>query len=184
MRRIKETLNLVDLDYTFQIKLWFQDWRIWMSCCLSCGHSSVSLALRGDSGSSWSVSIMTRKSPNSFWPCWCSSATAPDISSRKCCIVHCRDRPIYRFTDIFPDIQAFDQSVIGFVKIVFFFVTYTIIQSITSSEMCSLHLTHPSLHTPGAVDTHTHTHTPVAVDTHTHTHTLFTQEKLQHDHRM
>ncbi len=27
------------------------------------------------------------------------------------------------------------------------FVTYTIIQSITSSEMCSLHLTHPSVHT-------------------------------------
>ncbi len=27
------------------------------------------------------------------------------------------------------------------------FVTYTIIQSITSSEMCSLHLTHPSAHT-------------------------------------
>ncbi len=40
--------------------------------------------------------------------------------------------------------------------------------------MCSLHLTHPSAHTPGAVDTHTHTwssaHTPEAVDTHTHTH--------------
>ncbi len=33
----------------------------------------------------------------------------------------------------------------------FFFVTYTIIQSITSSEMCSLHLTHPSAHTLGAV---------------------------------
>ncbi len=33
------------------------------------------------------------------------------------------------------------------------FVTYTIIQSITSSEMCSLYLTHPSAHTPGAVDT-------------------------------
>ncbi len=31
------------------------------------------------------------------------------------------------------------------------FVTNTIIQSITSSEMCSLHLTHPSAHTPGAV---------------------------------
>ncbi len=31
------------------------------------------------------------------------------------------------------------------------FVTYTIIQSITSSEMCSLHLTHPSTHTPGVV---------------------------------
>ncbi len=29
--------------------------------------------------------------------------------------------------------------------------------------MCSLHLTHPSTHTPGAVDTHTHTHTPGAV---------------------
>ncbi len=27
------------------------------------------------------------------------------------------------------------------------FVTYTIIQSITSSEICSLHLTHPSAHT-------------------------------------
>ncbi len=31
------------------------------------------------------------------------------------------------------------------------FVTYTIIQSITSSEICSLHLTHPSAHTLGAV---------------------------------
>ncbi len=31
------------------------------------------------------------------------------------------------------------------------FETYTIIQSITSSEMCSLHLTHPSAHTLGAV---------------------------------
>ncbi len=49
--------------------------------------------------------------------------------------------------------------------------------------MCSLHLTHPSAHTPGAVDTHTHTHThleqwthtPGAVDTHTHTHTHLEQ---------
>ncbi len=31
------------------------------------------------------------------------------------------------------------------------FVTCTIIQSITISEMCSLHLTHPSAHTLGAV---------------------------------
>ncbi len=31
------------------------------------------------------------------------------------------------------------------------FVTYTIVQSIMRSEMCSLHLTHPSAHTPGAV---------------------------------
>ncbi len=31
------------------------------------------------------------------------------------------------------------------------FVTYTIIQSITSSEMCSLHLTHPRAHTLGPV---------------------------------
>ncbi len=33
----------------------------------------------------------------------------------------------------------------------FLFVTYTIIQSMTSGEMCSLHLTHPSAHTLGAV---------------------------------
>ncbi len=33
----------------------------------------------------------------------------------------------------------------------FLFVTYTIIQIIASSEMCFLHLTHPSIHTPGAV---------------------------------
>ncbi len=47
---------------------------------------------------------------------------------------------------------------------IFVFVTYTIIQSIiTNSEICALHLTHPSTHTPGAVDTHTHTHTPGAV---------------------
>ncbi len=31
------------------------------------------------------------------------------------------------------------------------YVTYRIIQSKTSSEMCFLHLTHPSTHTPGAV---------------------------------
>ncbi len=31
------------------------------------------------------------------------------------------------------------------------FVTYTIIQSITSSEICALHLTNPSAHAPGAV---------------------------------
>ncbi len=36
-------------------------------------------------------------------------------------------------------------------KKIFLFVTYTIIQSITSSEICSLYLTHPSAHTPGAV---------------------------------
>ncbi len=48
------------------------------------------------------------------------------------------------------------------------FVTYTIIQSITSSKMCSLHLTRPSAHTLGAVDTHTHTH--LEQWTHTHTH--------------
>ncbi len=52
---------------------------------------------------------------------------------------------------------------------IYFFFTYTIIQSITSSEMCSLYLTHPSAYTLGAVDTHTHTHTHTlgAVDTHT-----------------
>ncbi len=32
-------------------------------------------------------------------------------------------------------------------KNIFLFVTYIIIQSITSSEMCSLHLTHSSTHT-------------------------------------
>ncbi len=48
--------------------------------------------------------------------------------------------------------------------------TYTIIQSITSSEMCSLHLTHPSAHTLGAVGT---------------VHSAFdAQEMLQHGHRM
>ncbi len=47
-------------------------------------------------------------------------------------------------------------------------VTYTIIQSITSSEMCSLYLTRPCAHTPGAVDT---VHS--AVDA---------QEVLQHGH--
>ncbi len=43
--------------------------------------------------------------------------------------------------------------------------------------MCSLHLTHPRAHTPGAVDTHTHTwssghtHTHTWSSGHTHTHT-------------
>ncbi len=54
----------------------------------------------------------------------------------------------------------------------FLFVTYTIIQSITSSEICSLYLTHPSAHTPGAVDKHTHTWSSGH------------SEKLQHGHRI
>ncbi len=56
----------------------------------------------------------------------------------------------------FPIFKHF--AIIGY-RFWIFFVIYTIIQSITSSEMCSLYLTHPSAHTPGAVDTHTHTHT-------------------------
>ncbi len=54
--------------------------------------------------------------------------------------------------------------------------------------MCSLHLTHPRAHTPGAVDTHTpgavdtHTHTPGAVDTQTHTHTHTHLEQWTHTH--
>ncbi len=71
-----------------------------------------------------------------------------------------RDRPIYIGLPIFKHF-----TIIGFEKRFFLFVTYTIIQSITSSEMCSLYLTHPRAHTLGAVDTHTDTHT------HTHTHT-------------
>ncbi len=59
---------------------------------------------------------------------------------------------------------------IFFFYIYIFFVRYTIIQSITSSEMCSLHLTHPSAYTFQAVGT---VHS--AVDT---------QEILQHGHRM
>ncbi len=50
------------------------------------------------------------------------------------------------------------------------FVTYTIIQSITSSEMCSLHLTHPSAHTHTHLEQCTHTHTHLEQCTHTHTH--------------
>ncbi len=46
--------------------------------------------------------------------------------------INIRDRRIYRFTDIY---------------FILFLVTYTIIQRIISSEMCSLHLTHPSAHT-------------------------------------
>ncbi len=53
---------------------------------------------------------------------------------------------------------------------IFLFVTYTIIQSIISSEMCSLYLTHPSAHTLGAVGT-----VYSAVDA---------QEMLQRGHRM
>ncbi len=65
----------------------------------------------------------------------------------------------------------------------FTFFTF-VIHNYTSSEMCSLHLTHPSTHTPGAVDTHTHTHThtPGAVDTHTHTHTHTHLEQWTHTH--
>ncbi len=69
--------------------------------------------------------------------------------------------------------------------------------------MCSLYLTHPSAHTPGAVDTHTHTpgavdtdththleqcahthtHTPGTVDTHTHTHTWNSGHTHTHTHK-
>ncbi len=38
-------------------------------------------------------------------------------------------------------------------KNIYIFVTYTIILSITSSEMCFLYLNHPSAHTLGAVGT-------------------------------
>ncbi len=72
----------------------------------------------------------------------------------------------------------------------FLFVTYTIIQSITSSEMCSLHSTHPSAHTPGAVFTHTHleqwthtlTHTWSNGHTHSHTHTWSSGHTHSHTH--
>ncbi len=68
----------------------------------------------------------------------------------------------------------------------YLFVTYIIIQSISSSEMCSLYLTHPSTHTPGAVDTHTRTHTHTHTHTHleqwTHTHTHLEQWTHTHTH--
>ncbi len=98
-----------------------------------------------------------------------------------------RDRPI-----LFPIFKHF--TIIGYwlkkkiIYIFFLLVTYTIIQSITSSEMCSLYLTHPSTHTPGAVDTHTHTHSHTHThleqwtDTHTHTHTLGAVDRHTHTH--
>ncbi len=50
------------------------------------------------------------------------------------------------------NLTAFHSNVIIIIKLRWaLFVTYTIIQSITSSEMSSLHLTHPSTHTLGAV---------------------------------
>ncbi len=58
--------------------------------------------------------------------------------------------------DRYTDILAFYHNRISVWKnyyYYFLFVTYTIIQSITSSEMRSLYLTHPSAHTLGAVDT-------------------------------
>ncbi len=80
--------------------------------------------------------------------------TWPYVTSLVTCICISVYRYFYRYLSILP-------------IYIYFFVTYTIIQSKTSSEMCSLHLTHPSAHTLGAVDTHTHTHThtPGAVDT-------------------
>ncbi len=144
--------------------------------------------------------------------------------------------PIY-----FPIFKHF--TIIGFEKnyyiFFYFYLSHTIIQSITNSEMCSLYLTHPSTHTWSSGHTHTHTHTHTWSSGHTHTHTwssghththtwssghthththtwssghthleqwthththtwssghthththtpgaVFTQEKLQHDHRM
>ncbi len=51
----------------------------------------------------------------------------------------------------FPIFKHF--TIIGLEFFFFCHVTYTIIQSITSSEMCSLYLTHPCAHTLGAVGT-------------------------------
>ncbi len=78
-----------------------------------------------------------------------------------------RDRPIYRFYRYFPwylsiyhyrfkkknYIYIYIYIYIYTLLLLFLFVTYTIVQSITSSEMCSLYLTHPSAHTLGAVGT-------------------------------
>ncbi len=58
------------------------------------------------------------------------------------------------------------------------FVTYTIIQNITSSEMCSLHLTHPSAHTLGAVGSR---HWGAGEQLGVRTHILGLQVQLGHD---
>ncbi len=91
-----------------------------------------------------------------------------------------RDRPIF-FT-IFKHFTIigyrFKKKKVNFFCHIYLFYTYTIIQSITSSEMCSLYLTHPSTHTPGAVERHTHTHTHTWSSGHTHTH----MEQRTHTH--
>ncbi len=62
-----------------------------------------------------------------------------------CTVIH--NKALYKCI-----IHSFINSFVKDKKNIFSFVTYTIIQSITSSEMCALHLTHPSAHTLGAVD--------------------------------
>ncbi len=69
-----------------------------------------------------------------------------------------------------------------YINIYIFFVTYTIIQSTTSSEMCSLYLTHPSTHTHLEQWTHTHKHTHTWSSGHTHTHTHVEQWTHTHTH--
>ncbi len=111
-----------------------------------------------------------------------------------------RDRPIYRFTDIFPDIEAFyhyrlsvlKKKNIGFEFFFFFFFFFCHIHNYTefNQQWNLFSAFDPSkcAHTwsSGHTHTHTHTHTLGAVGTHTHLEqwTLFTQEMLQHNHRM
>ncbi len=53
----------------------------------------------------------------------------------------------------FPIFKHFTLIGYRFPKKITIWLSHTIIQSITSSEMCSRYLTHPSAHTRGAVDT-------------------------------
>ncbi len=109
-----------------------------------------------------------------------------DMKSKNklCRQLKCVDKKnIYRYIGLpifFPIFKHF--TIVGYrfwkktiTDIYFIFICHTIIQSITSSEMCSLHLTHPRAHT------HTHTHTHLeqwALYTHTHTHTHLEQWAL------
>lgn len=71
-----------------------------MTFCQNCGPSSVSLVLREDSNSSWSVWTTTRTSPSSFCPCSCCFVIAHGISSRNLtliCSCHALDSSLLPF---------------------------------------------------------------------------------------
>lgn len=79
---ILQKSSILETSCHCTVSVLLQVWHILMTFCPNFGPSSVSLALREASNSSWSVSTMTQKSRSSSWQCSCSSVTAHATSSR------------------------------------------------------------------------------------------------------